>query len=164
MKSNGSAWPFFIISLLGANMAVVGITVYFAKSDPGFSVEPHYYQKAIRFEDRQREIEHNLNLGWTGAIRQVADVGDVYELRLDLSDREGRPVPGVSARGVAFHNAHAADIVAVEFAQTPDGLSARLHGARPGLWTFQIITKSADGQSFSFEQELSIGPEPDPSR
>ena len=48
-QPKGLQWPVLIVCMLGANIGVCAITVYFAVTRP-VQVEPNYYERAINWD------------------------------------------------------------------------------------------------------------------
>ena len=101
-------WPGIVCALIGLNMCIVAVTVVLAHSDRSLAVEPDYYQKALRWENTQRQREVNRSLGWEVRIEHSGP-GTTPSVSVIITDRDGRPVEGAGVGVTAFHNARPAD-------------------------------------------------------
>lgn len=141
----GWYWPLLIVVLLvvggiGPNL----ILLAFATGDPSFSVEPDYYEKSLRWDERLAQDRRNAELGWTLGIATLTaplPEGGV-ELTARLADRSGAPIEGATVTLEAFHNARAADVLVLSLRDVGGGsYGARLLARRPGLWEFRFVVR-----------------------
>jgi nitrogen fixation protein FixH len=148
----GWYWPLLIVVLLfvggiGPNL----ILLAFATGDPSFSVEPDYYEKSLRWDERLAQDRRNSELGWTLAIatRPGPPPEGGIELTARLADRSGAPLEGATVTLEAFHNARASDVLALALEDVGEGsYGARLLARRPGLWEFRFVVRR-DGEVFT---------------
>ena len=90
-------WPGLIFVFLGANVCVVGITVYFANRADGGATEPDYYRKAINWDQAAAERDRSATLGWKATIATSLNA-----VTLTLTDREGAAVEGATVQAEFF--------------------------------------------------------------
>jgi nitrogen fixation protein FixH len=152
-------WPAFIFALIGLQLALGAITVYFATNDPSFAIEPDAYEKALNWDERAEARRASEALGWTCDLRvgQSDGLGDRY-LFLTVTDRDGRPLESATVRGLAFHQARAAERFALEFRPVSPGLyRAKAALRRDGRWSVQL-TVERDEDVFLTDFAPYLGP------
>lgn len=156
-------WPVIIVAMLAANAAIVAATVKFARGDKSFAVEPDYYDKAVRWEDHQRQLAENTRLGWTVDVEPspLIDPNGTRLVRVRVVDNAGGAVEHARVTIEAFHNARAARRSAGMLAESGDGwYSAPLPLPLGGLHTVRITAERA-GDRFAVEIESEFdGPLP----
>lgn len=99
-------FPGIIFALLGLNFAIVGITVFAANSDGGAVIEPDYYQKALRWDDRRALDDRWRALGWTADV-ELQPRTNATAIVLNLADRAGGRIGGAVVQALAFRSADA---------------------------------------------------------
>jgi nitrogen fixation protein FixH len=131
--------------------------------DPGFAVEPDYYQHALKWDAEQARQQHSADLGWTlqwdfsnpDAVSATA-VAHSRPLALALSNAHGQPLSGARVTIMAFHNARAAEVQhlnAVE--QTGGRYTANLDLRRTGIWRLKV-SASLGTEQFSQATEVDL--------
>jgi nitrogen fixation protein FixH len=141
----GWYWPLLIVALLfvggvGPNLLLFVV----ANSDPSFSVEPDYYQKSLRWDERLAQERRNSELGWTLGLDLRPEESPQLGVRLTamLFDRTGAPLDGASVELEAFHNARASEIVKASLRGSGEGTYlANLPAGRAGLWEFRFVVR-----------------------
>ena len=53
MNLRALAWPALIVSMLGANMAIVAVTVVASRRDEGATITPGYDERALRWDEHR---------------------------------------------------------------------------------------------------------------
>jgi len=138
----GWYWPLLLGGLLTAGVAA---NLYFmarAVGDPSFAVEPDYYAKAVAWDAHQAQARVNADLGWKLDLAVGAADRGTGRARIvaGLTDRDGRPLAGLTVGLEAFHNARATDVVTLMLAETPDHVYVGDAAVvRPGLWEFRVV-------------------------
>ena len=147
-RRKGRFWALFPLVLLGAMLLGWGFMVAVALDDPGFSVEPDYYAKAIAWDEHQAQEARNEALGWQIAPELTRQAHGAM-LAARLVDRTGAGLDGARVSVEAFHLARGAHVVHVVLA--PRG-SGRYEGVaamrRPGIWEMRF-TVERDGARFT---------------
>jgi nitrogen fixation protein FixH len=144
-------WPGAIFGLIGLNMVVVAVTIYFAANDPSAAVEPQYYQKALAWDDTVKAREASARLGWRAAASVAGG-----ELRITLTDGAGAPLEEARVEVTAYAVARAAERQLL----TLSGIGAGEYRApiqlhRAGIWEFRIeARRGADLFACTIEQEM----------
>ena len=140
----GWYWPVLLGGLLASGVAA---NLYFmarAVGDPSFAVEPDYYAKAVAWDAHQAQARVNVDLGWTLALTVGAADRGTGRARVvaGLTDRDGRPLAGLTVGIEAFHNARAAEVVTAALTETVDhAYVADVAVVRPGIWEFRVVAK-----------------------
>jgi hypothetical protein len=118
-------WPAILIGLLVVQAAGILWMVTIAGSDPSFAIEPHYYEKAVAWDQTARQEDVNRALGWSAeaALSPPTPEG-LRRLRVMLSDHLGRPLAGAIVAAEVFHQSRAADRTAIT-----------CNAAEPGVYT-----------------------------
>ena len=133
MKCPIKVWPTAIFALLGMNMLIVGVTVYYATNDPSAAVEADYYQKAVDWDQAVARRQASDLLGWNPQPRLVRSEAGTH-LRLTLTDRDGHAVHGAKVSAIVYHNARAATRFTVSRVDgVPGEYAAVVLGDRPGF-------------------------------
>lgn len=141
-RSPGSWWAYAPAGLLLFLMSIVSTMVVISTNDPGFAVEPNYYEKAVSWDEQRAQLVHNDALGWTTQW-ELADAGDPHKararLQLRLVDRTGTPIMGAIVSIQGFHNARASQIQHLGVRETGGGRYEALVEVRhAGLWEFRL--------------------------
>lgn len=142
MKS-GWQWPLLIGALLTLGVAVNVVLMVAATGDPSFSVEPDYYGKAVRWDDRMAQERRNADLGWRVEIEAIP-AGDGCTVAVAIVDRAGDPVEGADVTVEAFHNARASSVLKATLSATGTGYTAPLPMRKAGLWEFRICARRGE--------------------
>lgn len=140
-------WPAIVVGLLSAHAALCGITIVLATGDPSSAVEPDYYQKALRWDERAAELRAGAALGWTlnVDVASVASVRGERVVRCRLYDRDAQPIDDATLHATIFHHARGADRTTLAFEPVGGGayeVSAKLRKA--GTWEFRLAAERGD--------------------
>lgn len=156
------AWPALIVSMLAANMTVVGITMVAARRDEGAAITPGYDQRALRWNEHRVALDDSRALGWRCDASVERDVRGSARLRLALRDAAGAPIRGAELAVECFHNAHPRGAVVARVRTDARGTaSVELPDARPGLHTVRLDSPAAaDRARFILELEVLVPPAP----
>lgn len=151
-------WPAIIFALIGVQLLMGAITIYFATNDSSFAVVPDAYAKAVAWDDSAAANRASQALGWSHELRigSPDTVGDRYVF-VTLKDAEGRPLEGAAVRGEAFHLARAADRRPLEFRVVSPGLyRAAGELRRDGRWVVQLTATRGD-DVYRIDTQTHIG-------
>jgi hypothetical protein len=137
-------WALTPVALLGLMLVGWTVMMTLAVRDPGFSLEPDYYKKALSWDAQQAQNGENARLGWRVEMNQVgvasAVVPAVFEIR--LHDSKGVPIEGARASIEAFYNARASQRLSSDLAE---GEAGQYRFALPirhgGLWEFRLTVR-----------------------
>lgn len=138
-------WVGLVVALLGMSVVIQMTALWLATSDPSFAVVEDYEAKARDWDRTQAQAGRNLELGWTTELT-TAPLPRGVALELSLTDRAGVPIDDARVRVVAFHNARAADRIALDLTPLGEGrYGAPLPASRAGLWELQVaVERGAD--------------------
>ena len=142
-------------TLLCLPLMSTGVLATLAHSDPSFSVEPDWYNKAVDWDASKARRQASAALGWS--VSQVgAELQDPV-LLLRVADAAGQPLVGADVRVEAFHVARASErqnLVLNERAPGQYAAPARLD--RPGQWELRVRV-AAQGQEFEQVLRPDVG-------
>lgn len=156
-------WPLIIVSLILANAATVGLTVYFAASDKTFGVEPDYYNKAVQWDRQAREQDRAAQLGWHVDLELNAPqiVGGQPVLTVHLygscpTANIPMEINDAVIRVEAFAQARSSQRVHADLLGTGNGTyQAPLAVGRTGLWELRLRIQHA-GEAASLTRTLLV--------
>lgn len=158
-------WAWVPVALLGSLATGLALMVSIAVNDPGFAVEPGYYQHALDWDAHRAEVARSAALGWNArwevSALPAADRSKPanVRVRVSLSDSMGAPVDADEVRLWAFANARAADVQQLTLRQEAAGVfGVDLSLPRPGVWHLEV---SALRQPDRFAQRVSLEFTPD---
>ncbi len=159
-RGSGAIWPAAIIGLLGINAAIVGVTIFYATTDPSVAVEPNYYEKAVKWDDAAAQHASNARLGWNVQVGVTMEASGSASGRARLLvrvvDAQGAPVDGAQLSAVAFHNARSGNRQNILLEPVENGAYAGFMTMdRAGSWHWLITArKGADTFTREFDQDV----------
>ena len=133
--------PAVVLGLLGGHMIFIVTAITLGTGDPSFAVVPDYYSKAVDYDEHKALLAESEALGWSVQLTP-ADAVDAIgqrELVVQLRDREGQPVHGLTVRVEAYHMARANQLVTLECVEVLPGQyvgQGRL--GREGFWQYAV--------------------------
>jgi nitrogen fixation protein FixH len=128
-------WVLAIVGLLAGNVVAMVILIA-ASQDGGSQVIPHYYDKAVHYDDQIDQAARNARLGWS--ITASLDAGAIAIA--------GAP-PGARVHVTGYPRAHADRTFAFAGPRAP----APAHG-----WLDLTITVERGGDMFVQHQALEV--------
>jgi len=134
-------WPLIVPGLLLLQVAVSGLTLYAALSNPSFAAEPDYYRKAMDWDATAARKRAEAALGWRLQVdvSSTTSASNERAVRVLVHDRDGKPVEGAAVSAEVFHHARAAERSEVVFSGDGAGCyAATLEMRRIGLWEFRL--------------------------
>jgi hypothetical protein len=140
-------WPWVPVLLLGSMLVGLGGMAYLAINDPGFALEPNYYDKAVHWDQSQAEAAASRALGLQVTFSKPLELSKsgALELELSIRDRDGASFSGARVELEAFANAHASRIESVLLRETAPGVySAEIARGSRGLWELRIAVRRGD--------------------
>ncbi len=148
-------WPAMIFLLLGFNVTVVAITVFAAQHYKAVVVDRSYDVAAQNWDEAKAQHDRQTALGWTCALSVDASAPQ-RTLRVAVNDASGQPVPGATVEVECFHNAHAAQPLALTAHGDGNAYSTPVPAMRDGLWTFHVrVTTAREEARFTLEREAA---------
>ena len=156
-SKKGLGWALAPVGLLGTMVLGLGVMLGYALDDPGFGVEPNYYEKAVHFDEHQALERESRALGWSIELESNTDPQSAH-IALTLRDRDGRPIEGATVKAVAFPNARSSQIHELEFRGAGAGrYRTQVSPWRPGVWEFRFEVVRASAR---FLQVMRVDLEP----
>ena len=153
-------WPGFILALLGGQILVLIVMVYFAAMDGSFAVEPDYYQKALNWDKEVAQLRENERLNWSLQI-DVGDEAGVLGERVvtcTLRDREGKSLDGAVIQLLAFPHARGVERTTATLEPRGNGAyETTLRLSRKGLWEFRLRAQRGP-ETFSYTEQRDVYP------
>lgn len=158
----GKFWAWVPAGLLSSMLLGLGSLAYIAADDPGFALEPNYYDKAVRWDEAQAEARESLASGFRLELTKPLCVdprGDV-ELSLSVTDRDGLPVANAEVTVEAFANAAASRVERVVLRQiAPGAYRANISRGIAGLWELRLaVRKGALRYKQVMRRDVTRGP------
>jgi nitrogen fixation protein FixH len=150
----GLQWPIGIAAVLVITVAANVYVAVRANDDPSMSVEPDYYQKAVRFDADQALRRRGERLGWRVAIDATPGT-DAATVTARLEDSTGAPLHGATVRLRARHVARGNEPVSATAAEQGDHYVATMAMTRLGLWDVDIEIVRGNSR-FVTEQRLEL--------
>lgn len=142
-RASGWQWPAGIVLVLGATVAGNFWVMKVAGADPAFAIEKDYYRRAVAWDAHQAQQAANAQLGWRATGSATTATGGT-EVRLDLTDTTGAPVPGAAVAVVARQHAHASSELVLRLEEQPDhSYRAVAPLAYAGVWHLDVTADRA---------------------
>ena len=137
--TKGRFWFLMPVALLTAMFVGWGTMISIALDDPGFGVEPDYYDKAVHFDAHQAQMRESRRLGWTLELETKAVAANAVALSVVMRDRGAAPIDDGHLVVTAFHNARSSELFELSLSGEGQGrYVGRLASMRPGLWEFRF--------------------------
>jgi nitrogen fixation protein FixH len=141
------SWKYVVIGLLGLNFAIVAVTVILAGNEDRATPEPDYYAKAMHWDDHQRQLTRNRDLGW-----KISWDGGEFSpggervIRVGIMDSKGEAIVDATVSVTIYHNAASNNRLAgTAVAESPGVYKVQLPAPRGGAWTVRAeIDRGAD--------------------
>lgn len=142
IELGGRFWAWVPVGLLGSMLIGLGWMAFVASNDPGFALEPDYYQKAVRYDQEIEQRAENARLAWRFRVSaEKLGEGGNARVRVVAHRPEGR-LTGATATVEALRNASAARV-----------LTGRLEELRPGEYWVELPLKRGGLWEFRFRFE-----------
>jgi hypothetical protein len=145
--SSGTFWAWVPAGLLGAMFVGLGSMAYVAVNDPGFALEPNYYDKAVHWDKSQAEAQASHALGLQLGLQKplALDSSGQVRLALTVSDRTGAALTGADVKVEAFPNAAASHVEVLQLKELAPGVySGKISRGVRGLWELRVSVKRSD--------------------
>lgn len=143
----GKLWAWVPVLLLGGMFAGLGSMAYLAIDDPGFALEPDYYDKAVHWDRSQAEAAASRALGLQLTLSKPLALARDGSLQLELTirDRLGASFADAEVRVEAFANAHASRVQGLLLRETAPGVyQAQIAHGSSGLWELRVSVRRGD--------------------
>jgi hypothetical protein len=142
--SNGSYWAWVPVGLLGSMFVGLGSMAYVAINDPGFALEPDYYDKAVHWDRSQAEAAASRELGLKVTLSKPLRLSATGKLELELSitDRNDAPFSGAEVKVQAFAIARAAHVEKLVLREVAPGTyRGEIAANTLGLWELRLSAR-----------------------
>ncbi len=139
-----------MVAFFGVIIAVNAVFLTLAlRSYPGeVSVTP--YEDGLAYNSRLAQQARQARLGWRAAAR--AEPGAVL---VEIADRVGRPVDGVTLRGRLQRPATQAGRIDIAFSEVAPGRYRAEAAADAGAWDLWVQATDDQGRLFEAERRLT---------
>lgn len=141
-------WTLIILGFLGGSMTMWIYAAVLAVRDPSFVVVPDYHEKALRWDEHQKHLAKQAELGWTLHVLPPTNVDaqGTGMATVFLRGPDGKPLTKIEGTGRVYHHAAASQIQEVELqtAKQASGDSEAgtylipLEHYRPGTWQIEL--------------------------
>jgi len=126
-----------------------GFAVLAVKTFPG-EVSATPYEDGLAYNRSYQQLRAQERLGWRATA--AAEPGAVA---LEVRDRDGKPVAGLSVTGELQHPATEAGRLVLAFRETQPGRYLARPGARHGAWDFTATAVGKSGARFVADRRLT---------
>jgi nitrogen fixation protein FixH len=114
---------------------------FISTNDPSFSVEPNYYEKAVRWDQERTQARRGAALGYQITASVDDPTPNPLGARLVVTVRAGEAAlqPGAQVTATVFHNARAADRQQLTLGEAQPGVyEAHFHVHKAGRWEARV--------------------------
>lgn len=121
-------------------------------------IERDYYDRAVNWDDYQKQVAASSALGWTVAVQpgELSEVGALVGVTLVVTDADGAPVEGLAAHAEAFQNAHVDEMHHLDLQEiSPGSYYTTMRPERTGHWVWRLRLER-DEQLFVGEQRAQL--------
>lgn len=151
-------WVGLVLSLLGGQIAFIGVMVYLATTNGSLAIEPDYYQKGLHWDATTAQLRENARLSWSVEIELGDDVGTLGERTVTcrLANKDGLPLDGAVIDLVAFPHVRGQERTSATLAAADDGrYQTTLRFSRKGVWEFRgVVTRGPNTFTFTEQQDV----------
>jgi hypothetical protein len=134
---------------------------YVAVNDPGFALEPNYYDKAVHWDRSQAEAAASRELGLKLTVSKPLRVSESGKLELELAvtDKSGASYSGAQVKVEAFAIARASERHELALRELANGhYATEIDSKTLGLWELRIsIDKDRDHYREVLRRDASKG-------
>lgn len=158
--NKGLFWALFPVGIMLFSVIVNIAFIRAATSDPSFTPEERYYEKAVRWPEVMAAAEASARLGWTHGLAVTPGTAGTAAVTLTLADRTGAPVTGAAVTLEATANLAARDVQRPTLTETvPGRYTGVMTTRRSGLW--QVAVKAVrGGDVFARAVTVELTPRP----
>lgn len=146
-RDKGWYWPYLLVLFMLGGIVPGIVLVAVAIDDPSFAVEENYYEKALAWDQQQKERRESRALGWAFevAVQNDAMMPGFRRVGVVVRDREGAPIENCDVALETFHNARAADRLRVALDPLPGAAhAASVPMRRAGLWELRFAAQCGE--------------------
>ncbi|HVY28940.1 MAG TPA: FixH family protein [Polyangiaceae bacterium] len=142
--STGSFWAWVPVGLLGSMLVGLGSMAYVAVNDPGFALEPNYYDKALHWDRSQAEAAASRELGLKLSLSKPLRLSESGKLELELAitDKSGASYGDAEVKVEAFAVGRASQLHELSLRELAKGrYAAEIDSKTLGLWELRVSVK-----------------------
>jgi nitrogen fixation protein FixH len=153
-SKSGALWAWVPALLLGSMLLGLGVLAAIAIDDPHFALEPNYYDKAVHWDQSQREARDSAALGVQLTLPATLALSHdgTLEIELRVAERGGSALGAAVVELEAFPNAYASRVERIALREVSAGVyRGRLSGKAQGLWELRF---SISKGSLRFHQSV----------
>lgn len=150
-------WPSIILTILGANVGIVALTVAVSRAGGGYVVEQGYDQKALKWDEHKAKLEKQAQLGWQTECVVARATSGSGALQVRVLDRDGKALAGARVRVSAFQAGWPKEAQSSTFALTDSEGAAMCEFApqREGKWVIDIsVVRGGDELQARLERDV----------
>lgn len=135
-------WPIIIATAMVLHVVAWLAVAYLAVSDSSFAVEENYYEKALAWNEHQKQQLINRELNWHVEAQIELKRDGLAKLRLRLQSPKKEPITGAQVAITAFPIARSNQRIQATATESSDGwYEADLTTHRPGRWEVRMIAR-----------------------
>ncbi len=143
-----------VLAIISGFFAIViavdtGFVVMAVKTFPG-EVSATPYEDGLAYDKSFAQLRAQERLGWRATA--AAEPGAVI---LEIREREGRPISGLSIKGVIEHPATEAGRGVLAFHEARPGRYVAMTGDLNGAWDVTVQATNPKGEHFTANRRLS---------
>ena len=138
------------VLLLGMSLTIQLTAATLASRGNDAEIERDYYDRAVNWDDYQKDVAASHALGWTLDIEPepFRQPGLEHQVTFRITDREGLPVEGLSGKVSAFQNSIVNEMSTIVVREQGAGLYVGTYRPlRTGRWVWRFaLERSGDGE------------------
>ncbi|MEZ6095465.1 MAG: FixH family protein [Pirellulaceae bacterium] len=150
-------WTGIILSFFLIQAVIWTIAITLTANDPSHVIVDGYDQDPKTMEAERQEMLASRALGWHAnfEIKVLDEIFGRNELRLSLTDRDGKPISGANISLRVFHNALASEVQEVSMNETEERgvYIADAMMRKSGWWTFEGVARH-DGTKYLVDEKF----------
>lgn len=152
-------WTAFILMFFLIQAIIWTVAISITSGDRSHTVVAGYDEQALRWDDVKAMQQASKALGWNCHLTidpQTGPLGN-RSVTIQLSDRDGVALTGVSVQCDAYHRGSAADVQRLELVETDPGIYwSPIQIDKAGRWRFSG-TAVRDESKMLIEMEVVAG-------
>ena len=150
-------WPGIIVTILGANVGIVALTVAVSRAGGGYVVEKGYDQKALKWDEHKARLEKQAQLGWQVECVVERATSGSGTLRLNVKDREGKALTDARVRVSAFQAGwpKEAQLTTLVLTDSEGVAMCEFVPKREGTWVIDVsVSRGSDVSESRLERDV----------
>ncbi len=143
-KSSRNFWIFLILAFFAIDLTIAVIAISMAAGDPSFRSIPGFGERSVHWDERRNQHERLVSLGWSIQVDKSRSGKD--SLAIEITDRQGKPVDGISLQVNLFHYTRVAEQQKAHFRSVDSMYIAPVKLSKPGLWHIDLDGTTPEGE------------------